>query len=156
MLLAVGIAAVAAGTVMGFSIEFNTEAPPRALVELLMWVIIVICGWCWTGFMLFVGMRYLDHDSKALRYGQTTLLPFFVVHQPVILAIAYWVVQWEADVAIKLLVVVFGAFLVALGLAEFVIKRVGILRVLFGMKAGQPDKAQAAADELLEPQSRAP
>ena len=65
--------------------------------------------------MLFIGMRYLDRDSQALRYGQATLLPFFVVHQPVILAIAYFVVQWQAGILLKLLVVVLGAFVVPSG-----------------------------------------
>jgi glucan biosynthesis protein C len=135
ILLGVGIAAFLAGTAIGMSLVFEIEKPPRVFWEFLMWGLIVICGWCWTAFMLYIGMRYLDRDSRALRYGQATLLPFFVVHQPAILAIAYFVVQWEAPVAIKLLVVVLGAFVVSIGITELVIKRVGILRVLFGMKA---------------------
>jgi hypothetical protein len=67
----------------------------------------------------------------------------------VILAIAYFVVQWEATIAIKLLVVVLGAFVVSIGLTEMVIKRVGILRVLFGMKA-QP------RTPVVQPQEAAP
>jgi glucan biosynthesis protein C len=135
ILLGVGIAAFLAGTAIGMSLVFEIEKPPRVFWEFLMWGLIVICGWCWTAFMLYIGMRYLDRDSRALRYGQATLLPFFVVHQPAILAIAYFVVQWEAPVVIKLLVVVLGAFVVSIGLTELVVKRVGILRVLFGMKA---------------------
>jgi hypothetical protein len=79
-------------------------------------------------------MRYLDRDNKALRYGLSANLPFFVIHQPAILAVAYFVVQWEATIATKLLVTILGAFVVSIGLTEWVIKRVGILRVLFGMK----------------------
>jgi hypothetical protein len=80
----------------------------------------------------------LDHDSPALRYGQVTLLPFFVLHQPALLAMAYFVVQWEADLLVKLLVIVVGAFAISLGLTEWLIKRVGLLRALFGMKAERP------------------
>jgi glucan biosynthesis protein C len=136
ILLGAGIIAILAATAIGMSIEsFDLEKAPRTFLELVLWGLIAVCGWCWTAFMLFIGMRYLDRDSKALRYGQATLLPFFVVHQPVILAIAYFVVQWEASIALKLLVVVLGAFVVSIGLTELVIKRVGILRLLFGMKA---------------------
>jgi glucan biosynthesis protein C len=109
-----------------------------------MWGLVAASGWCWTVFMLFIGMRYLERDNQALRYGQATLLPFFVVHQPVILAIAYFVVQWEASIAIKLLVVVLGAFVVSVGLTELVIKRVPILQVMFGMKR-QSAEAQVGA-----------
>ena len=139
ILLGVWIATFLAGVAIGMSLEsFDVEAPPRTFWEFLMWGLIAASGWCWTAFMLFIGMRYLDRDSKALRYGQTAILPFFVVHQPAILAIAYFVVQWEATIAVKLPVVVLGAFAASIGLTELVIKRVGLLRVMFGMKAVQP------------------
>jgi glucan biosynthesis protein C len=147
ILLGTGIIAILGATAIGMSIEsFDIERAPRTFREFLMWGLIAVCGWCWTAFMLYIGMRYLDRGSKALRYGLSANLPFFVVHQPVILAIAYFVVQWEAPVALKLLVVVLGAFAVSIGLTELV-KRVGILRVLFGMKplpkapAAQPTEA---------------
>ncbi len=125
-----------AGTVIGISQSFEVEKAPSTFWDFLVWGIVATCGWCWTGFMLYIGMRHLDFDSKTLRYGQATLLPFFVLHQPAILAVAYFVVQWQAPIALKLLLVVFGAFLLAIGLVELVIKRVGVLRTLFGMKAG--------------------
>jgi glucan biosynthesis protein C len=141
ILLGVGLVAWLAMTAIGMSLGFELERPPRAFWEFLTWGLFVACGWCWTAFMLFIAMRYLDRDSKALRYGQATLLPFFVVHQPAILAVAYFVVQWEVAIGIKLLVVVLGAFALSIGLTELVIKRVGILRLLFGMKT--PPKAPA-------------
>jgi glucan biosynthesis protein C len=152
ILLGVGIAAWLAGAAIIYSFGFDIEKAPRAFWEFLMWGLIAACGWCWTGFMLFIGMRYLDRDSKALRYGQATLLPFFLVHQPAILAVAYFVVQWEATIAIKLLVVVLGAFVVSIGLTELVIKRVGILRALFGMK--MPPRTPVAQPPEATPASR--
>ena len=149
ILLGVGIVAFLATTALFMSFEFELEKPPRAFWEFLVWGLIAACGWCWTAFVLFIGMRYLDRDSKALRYGQVTLLPFFLLHQPVILAIAYFVVQWEATIAIKLLVVVLGAFAVSIGLTELVIKRVGILRLLFGMKP-------RPSTPVVQPQEAAP
>jgi glucan biosynthesis protein C len=115
-----------------------------------MWGLVAACGWCWMAFMLFTGMRYLDHDSKALRYGLAAILPFFVVHRAVILIIAYFVVQWEATLLSKLLVILLGSFVAPLGLYELIIKRVAVLRVIFGMKAGPPVKVQVAAGQLAE------
>jgi hypothetical protein len=43
-------------------------------------------------------------------------------------------VQWDAGILAKLLIVVLGSFVVALGLVELLIKRIGTLRGLFGMK----------------------
>jgi glucan biosynthesis protein C len=134
ILLGVGTVAILVATAIGMSIEFEPEKAPRAFWEFLMWALIAVCGWCWTAFMLFIGMRYMDRSTKALRYGLGANLPFFVVHQPVILAIAYVVVQWDAAILPKLLVLVLGAFAVSLGLYQGIIRRVVPLRALFGMK----------------------
>jgi putative Mn2+ efflux pump MntP len=146
ILLSVGIAATLAAMVIGMSLEsFDIEKVPGTFWEFLMWGLIAACGWCWTACVLCLGMRYLNRDSQALQYGQGTQLPFFVVHQPVILAIAYFVVQWEASLPVKLLVVVLGSFAVSIGLTELVIKRVGILRAIFGMKSERLVRAQVGA-----------
>lgn len=136
ILFAVGIAATLAAMAIGTSLEsFDIEKAPSTIWEFIMWGLIAVCGWCWTAFMLYVGMRYMDRDGKALRYGQSALLPFFVVHQPVILAIAYFVVQWEAGILPKMLPVFLGAFVVSLGFYELIVRRVAPLRAIFGMKA---------------------
>lgn len=146
IILGVGTVAFLGGMAIGVSHEsFDIEKAPGALWEFVVWGSIAACGWCWTALMLFTGMRYLDRDSRALRYGLAAILPFFVVHQPVILAVAYFVVQWEAAIPIKLLVLILGAFVGSIGLYELVIKRVGLLRAMFGMKTRQPAKVRVAA-----------
>jgi hypothetical protein len=62
-------------------------------------------------------------------------LPFFVLHQPVIIVIAFFVVQWDASIEVKLPIVVLSSFAVAIGLHEFVVRRIRVLRPVFGMKA---------------------
>jgi glucans biosynthesis protein C len=146
ILLGVGLATTLAFGMLILALgSVDLEAAPRVLPEFLLWACVAAAGWCGAAFMLFIGMRYLDHDSKALRYGQTTLLPFFVLHQTVMLAIAYFVVQWPAGLLPKLLIVLAGSFFVTIGIIELVIKRVGILRILFGMKGEGAGQAQAAA-----------
>jgi hypothetical protein len=101
----------------------------------LLWGMWAVNGWCWTLFTLHVGMRFLDFSNKWLQYGQETIIPLFLLHQPVIIVIAYYVVQWDVGVPVKLPVVVLGSFLATLALVELLVKRVGPLRVLLGMKA---------------------
>ena len=57
-----------------------------------------------------------------------------MLHQPVIIVFAYFVVQWELGLLPKMLIVGVGSFAVTLALVEFAIKRVPLLRTLFGMK----------------------
>jgi glucan biosynthesis protein C len=100
----------------------------------LLWTMWAVNGWCWSLFVLDVGMRHLNFTNQRLQYGQETIMPFYLFHQPVIILLAYYVVQWNTGVLPKLLVVVLGSLLVSLGLVELIIKRINLLRGLFGIK----------------------
>jgi glucan biosynthesis protein C len=105
--------------------------PQFYLLQLFVSIIAV----CYSLTMLFVGMRFLDYSNKWLRYGQEAALPFFVLHQPVIIVIAFFVVQWNAGILVKLPVVVLSSFAVSIGLYELIIRRVPPFRLAFGMKS---------------------
>jgi glucans biosynthesis protein C len=133
--LGVGIGAAASALAIAASTgTLDVQAPPRTPLDILFWILISIDSWCWTLFFLFIGMRYLDYTNKYLEYGQDAILPFFVFHQPVIIILAYYAVQWQASLVMKLLVVVIGSFCVTLGIYEFLIHRITLLSQLFGMK----------------------
>jgi glucan biosynthesis protein C len=101
------------------------------------WSVFSVNSWCWTIFVLYIGMRFLDFSNSFLKYWQDAILPFFLFHQPVIIIIAFYVVQWQASLLVKLPVVVLGSFLVTLGLYELIIRRIKPLGALFGMKPRQ-------------------
>jgi peptidoglycan/LPS O-acetylase OafA/YrhL len=80
-------------------------------------------------------MRYLDFTNKWLQYGQDTIMPFFLFHQPVIIMVAFFVVQWEVSVLLKMLVVIPASFVITAGFVEYVIRRIKPIRVFLGMKS---------------------
>jgi len=135
LVLAVGIAALLGLMVtvaMGEAETlFSTPSNPGFY---LFWACAVIDAWCWSVVMLYVGMRFLDFSNKWTRYGQEAILPFYVLHQPVIFAIAFYVVQWEAGVTVKMLTVIMASFIVTISIYELLVRRVAPLRALFGMK----------------------
>ena len=100
----------------------------------LTWAVFSINAWCWTMFMLYIGMRFLDYTNKWLRYFRKASFPVFWVHHAVIFVIAFYVVQWDVDLPIKMLVVVGGAFIASLGFHEFFVRRFDPVRALFGLK----------------------
>jgi hypothetical protein len=101
------------------------------------WILYGINSWCWTMVIFYVGMRFLDTANKWLQYGREASYPFFFLHQPVILFIAFFVVQWEMPLLIKMLVIVIGSFALTLGLYELLVRRINPVRALFGMKPRQ-------------------
>lgn len=130
------VASTLAWAYLALSAEsFDPWASPRSPGAFLLWTVITINCWCWTALMLSVGMRYLDVQIKWPQYGQEAVLPFFLLHQPVIVVIAFYGVQWHAGIPVKLLTVVISSFIGTLAIYELVVRRIGPLRVLFGMKA---------------------
>jgi hypothetical protein len=101
----------------------------------LSWFVWSLNSWCWSIFVLYVSMQFLNFRNRWLDYGQQAIVPFFLLHQPVIVVIAYFVVQWDAPIIVKLPVVVVGSFAVTIGLYALVIRRIRPLRMLLGMKA---------------------
>lgn len=91
-------------------------------------------SWCWVLAILGYGMVHLTADRPALRYANKAVLPFYALHQTVIVAIGYVVVQWPLPVMVKYAVVAAGSFATIMLLYELLIRRVGLLRFLFGMK----------------------
>jgi glucan biosynthesis protein C len=100
----------------------------------LFWSGFSASAWFWALFMLVFAMRYLDFRNQWLEYGLEGSLPFYVIHQPVMVVISYYVVQWPASVWLKLLIVGGSSFVVTLGLYELLVRRVKPVRALLGMR----------------------
>jgi peptidoglycan/LPS O-acetylase OafA/YrhL len=126
-------------TLFFFSVAFGVPLiewmwSPGTPAFYLTWTVHAINSWCWAMVMVYVGMRFLDFTSKWLQYGRQASYPFFIIHQPVIILLAFFAVQWEVSLSIKLLVVVIGSFVVLLGIYHLLIRPYNPLRRLFGMK----------------------
>jgi len=135
LLFIVAITTMLAVLAIGFAgLLFEWSETPGIPGFYLFWSINTATSWCWSILMLYVGMRFLDFSNKWLQYARQAGLPFFLFHQPVIIAIAFYVVQWETGILVKLLTVVFGSFVVTLGLYELFVRRIPALQALFGVK----------------------
>jgi peptidoglycan/LPS O-acetylase OafA/YrhL len=93
-----------------------------------------LIGWGWALFVLYLAMSRLNFSNKLLVYGNETIMPFYLLHQPVIVVIAYFVVQWDVGILLKILVIGISSLLIALGLIELLIRPFNPVRGLFGMK----------------------
>lgn len=135
LVLAVGLAALL-GLVASVALgdAESLISTPGSSAFYVFWAVAVVDAWCWSVTMLYVGMRFLDFSNKWTRYGQEAILPFYLLHQPVIWVIAFYVVQWEAGVTVKMLIVMLASFAVTMCMYELVVRRVPPLRALFGMK----------------------
>ena len=93
-------------------------------LRLLLWMIAII-GW---------DEKYLNFNNRFLAYANEAVLPFYILHQWVLLLIGYWVVQWPVATWIKYMVIAGLSFLAIMGLYDIIVKRFRVTRFLFGMK----------------------
>jgi hypothetical protein len=130
----VAIASVIAlfGVSIVTGVSYNSQ--PGTSEYILSRVLWALIAWSWTLLILSISMRFLDFTNNRLEYLREAQLPIFVLHQPVIIVIAFFVVQWDTGILPKLLLVVGSSFLVAFGIYELLIRRIKPVRALFGMK----------------------
>jgi glucan biosynthesis protein C len=93
-----------------------------------------LCTWCWLLTVLGLGFHHLNHNKPFLRYANEAVLPFYILHQPVIISLAFFVVWWPIKDLFKFLIIVIVSFGMVMGMYEFLVRRYNPLRFLFGMK----------------------
>ena len=94
--------------------------------------------WFWLVAVLGFGQRYLNAENKTLRYAREAAYPFYVLHQSVIVAIGFYVVQLEAGVLPKFVLVAAGSLAATVVLYDLIVRRNNVTRFLFGMKPIAP------------------
>jgi glucans biosynthesis protein C len=82
--------------------------------------------------------RYLRHGGVVLRYATEAVYPFYLLHQTVTVALAFWITPWTLGVWPKYLLVAAGTFIITWAIYEGIVRRVGFLRPCFGLKPASP------------------
>ena len=91
-------------------------------------------SWCWILAILGFGMQYLNVNSRRLPYANEAVLPFYVLHQSVLIILGYFVVRWPLPDLVKWLIIAPMSFIIIMALYELLVRRMSVLRFLFGMK----------------------
>ncbi|MGW4948546.1 acyltransferase family protein, partial [Actinoplanes sp. NPDC004185] len=118
--------------------DLFTGMAPLAVVSR---VLFSVSGWC----ALVALLGLLDRPGPAAagpgREGSSTrtylaeaALPFYVLHQPIVVAVAYLVVPWRAPIIVEYAIVVAVSFILTFGAYDILVRRTRITRFLFGMR----------------------
>jgi peptidoglycan/LPS O-acetylase OafA/YrhL len=90
----------------------------------------------WSWLLTFMGFasHHLNFSNRFLKYANEAVLPFYILHQTIIVVIGYFIMDWNLAVFPKYMFLAATSFTVIMIFYEFVVKRVNVLRYLFGMK----------------------
>jgi hypothetical protein len=94
----------------------------------------VFTCWFWLVTILGLGQRFLNFSNRGLQYANQAVLPFYVMHQTVIITIGFYVVQSHTGIPQKYLMISTASFVAIMAAYELVIRRFNVTRFLFGMR----------------------
>lgn len=94
----------------------------------------VFSFWSWILAIFGYASVYLNQPSKGLKYANEAVYPFYILHQTIMMIVAYWVIDWEASLFLKFSVLLPGTFGGSWVVYEFLIRRWKWVRPFFGLK----------------------
>lgn len=89
---------------------------------------------CWIFGVFGLGYKYLNKPSKILSYLSQAAYPVYIIHMFVLYAGAMFILPLEIPILLKFVGIVAFTGLACYLIYEFIIKRIGFLKPLFGLK----------------------
>jgi len=131
------------GAVLSTALLYQLFSPSRVVLPDLSvhWVnasLYFISAWCWLFAILGFGMRFLAFDRPLLQHANEGVLPFYILHQPVLLVTGYFIMSFPAHGFLKWAIVFSSSLIVIISLYIFAVRKFDGLRFLFGMKTSHP------------------
>jgi len=91
--------------------------------------------------LLVYGRRLLNFTNRFLKYFAEGAYPIYILHQTIIVIIAFFVVQWGFGAGAKYAIIVALSFVGTILAYDILVRRTNVTRFLFGMKP-QPKKSR--------------
>jgi hypothetical protein len=147
--LVLGLAGAAGGAYLFLVLRYNPmEGESFSRTYVLFQIVWSIASWGWIVFILSMGARYLNFTNSVLTYANEAVLPFYILHQTVILLVGWFIIPFDLSILVKYLAIATGSFVIIMALYELLIRRFNVLRFLFGMRLKKkPAKASAPHPE---------
>ncbi len=125
--------------ILGFHLDYTTTGP--WYIQDAMAIGWAYNTWCWLLVLVGGTLIWLNHANRVVRYLNDLVLPFYVLHHPVVVILASFIVPLGIPTWPKILLLTAGVYGITIFLCETAIRRWSPMRVLFGLKP----KARAIA-----------
>jgi surface polysaccharide O-acyltransferase-like enzyme len=138
---------LAAGSTIVYSQVDNLDVISPSLI--LVGLMRTFGGWSCVLAFFGLAMQYLTARTPRLDYASEAVLPFYILHQTVLMAVGYFVLQWGIPDVLEWAIVVVISFAVIMGIYDLLVRRINVLRFLFGMKP-LPTKPAQETQQVLQ------
>jgi peptidoglycan/LPS O-acetylase OafA/YrhL len=107
--------------------------------------------WIWLMVFLGFGRQHLSFGNRLLSWARDASYPIYILHQTVIIVIAYFVIAQPWAPWTKFWLIAAATLVACVVLYEFLLRRVALLRVAFGIKSHAPPAQRGAQASMLLP-----
>ena len=111
----------------------NLGSEPGTAGHFIYWTLRAINGWFWITGLLYLSKRFLNFSNRLLRYANDAVLPFYMMHETIIVVVGFYVIETGLAVGLKYGIIVTSAYVLTLLLYE-IIRRNNVTRFLMGMR----------------------
>ena len=102
------------------------------LSSLLSWTVLIS--------LLGYGQIWFNKQIKYLRKANEAIYPFYILHQTIIVGLAYYIVQWDLSIGLKMLALLLSSLPLILMIYRLLIYPFKTTRLVMGMKAKKTPK----------------
>ena len=88
----------------------------------------------WIVFFLGTCAKHLNFTNRTLAYGNEAVLPFYILHQTLILLVGSYVVPLTLGIPLKYMIISTTSFALIMLTYELLVRRFNWVRFLFGMR----------------------
>lgn len=92
----------------------------------------MVLKWSWMALVIGFARRHLNFTNTTLSYCNQAVYPVFILHQTVIIVLGFYVIDLGMSGIAEYITIALGTFAIC-GLLFETIKRINLLRVLFGL-----------------------
>lgn len=107
----------------------------------------VLISFFWVLALVGYGQVFLSKSHPLLRHLNEGVYPFYILHQTVILAVGYVVLQWEVGLWLAFGIISTVSLLGSIALYLLFVRPFNPIRVLFGMRMKPAKQAVALAED---------
>ena len=100
----------------------------------IMWAAHALAAWGLVIAWLGLAQRYLTFTNNFLKYAVEAALPVYILHQTVIVGVAFYAVQWHIPMLAKYVIVLAASLGITAAVYELIVKRFSPMRLMFGMR----------------------
>ncbi|WHX98351.1 acyltransferase family protein [Neobacillus sp. DY30] len=126
---------IAIFTTILFVYGFMTGMPASGKgISILLAAVKALNCWSWLVVIFTLADKKLSFSNKWLKYGNQASMPFYVLHQPVIVTLGFMIADVASSIQVKLVFLLTLAFVIIMTIYHFLISRISFIRILFGMK----------------------